>query len=115
MVKIQQYTLVCAPTPFQKAAAAAMECDITSHVADYRKKRDLIYNGLKDKFEIARPEGAFYAFVKAPGGNVTPILGILTCLYLMLGLPQDTWIRLFTWLAIGRSNLPSVGHRKTWR
>jgi APA family basic amino acid/polyamine antiporter len=38
---------------------------------------------------------------KAPGGNVTPILGMLTCSYLMLGLPQDTWIRLFTWLAIG--------------
>ena len=71
MVKIQQYTFVCAPTPFQKAAAAAMDCDITSHVNDYRKKRDLIYNGLKDKFEIPKPAGAFYAFVKAPGGNAT--------------------------------------------
>jgi aspartate aminotransferase len=71
MVKIQQYTFVCAPTPFQKAAAAAMDCDITSHVDDYRKKRDLIYNGLKDKFEINKPAGAFYAFVKAPGGNAT--------------------------------------------
>ncbi len=38
---------------------------------------------------------------RAPGGTVTPILGILTCLYLMLGLPQDTWIRLFVWLTIG--------------
>lgn len=37
----------------------------------------------------------------APGGNATPILGILTCLYLMFGLPQDTWVRLFVWLAIG--------------
>jgi aspartate aminotransferase len=71
MVKIQQYTFVCAPTPFQKAAAAAMDCDITSHVNDYRKKRDLIYSGLKDKFEIAKPAGAFYAFVKAPGNNAT--------------------------------------------
>ena len=48
-----------------------MDCDITSHVNDYRKKRDLIYNGLKDKFEIPKPAGAFYAFVKAPGGNAT--------------------------------------------
>ena len=38
---------------------------------------------------------------KAPGGVVTPMLGILTCLYLMLGLPQDTWMRLFVWLTIG--------------
>jgi APA family basic amino acid/polyamine antiporter len=38
---------------------------------------------------------------QAPGGIATPILGILTCLYLMLGLPQDTWIRLFVWLTIG--------------
>jgi aspartate aminotransferase/aminotransferase len=71
MTKIQQYTFVCAPTPFQKAAAAAMDCDITIHVNAYRKKRDLIYEGLKDKFEITRPGGAFYAFVKAPGGQGT--------------------------------------------
>jgi len=71
MIKIQQYTFVCAPTPFQKAAAAAMDCDVTSHVRDYGKKRDLIYNGLKDKFDIAKPEGAFYAFVKAPGNSAT--------------------------------------------
>ncbi len=69
MVKIQQYTFVCAPTPFQKAAAAAMDCDVTSHVNDYRKKRDLIYDGLKDKYVIAKPAGAFYAFAKAPGGS----------------------------------------------
>jgi aspartate aminotransferase len=71
MVKIQQYTFVCAPTPFQKAAAAALDCDITSHVNNYRKKRDLIYSGLKDKFDLVKPGGAFYAFVKAPGGNAT--------------------------------------------
>jgi len=38
---------------------------------------------------------------KAPGGSATPILGILSCLYLMSGLPGDTWIRLFVWLIIG--------------
>jgi aspartate aminotransferase/aminotransferase len=69
MTMIQQYTFVCAPTPFQKAAAAAMDCDITKHVIEYRRKRDLVYAGLKDKFEVAKPGGAFYAFVKAPGGK----------------------------------------------
>ncbi len=38
---------------------------------------------------------------KAPGGAATPILGMLACLYLMSGLPRDTWIRLFVWLALG--------------
>ena len=38
---------------------------------------------------------------KAPGGAATPALGILSCLYLMSGLPRDTWIRLFVWLMIG--------------
>ena len=69
MIKIQQYTFVCAPSPFQKAIASAMDYDVTSIVTAYRKKRDLIYEGLKDKFEIVKPAGAFYAFVKAPDGQ----------------------------------------------
>jgi basic amino acid/polyamine antiporter, APA family len=32
---------------------------------------------------------------------LVPILGILTCVYLMLGLPPLTWWRFFVWLLIG--------------
>jgi aspartate aminotransferase len=71
MTKIQQYTFVCAPTPFQKAAISALDFDVSSLVDTYRKKRDLIYNGLKDKFEMVKPGGAFYAFVKVPNGSAT--------------------------------------------
>jgi aspartate aminotransferase len=71
MTKIQQYTFVCAPTPFQKAAIKAMDYDTSDLLATYRRKRDLIFNGLKDKFEMVKPEGAFYAFVKAPGGKAS--------------------------------------------
>ena len=71
MTKIQQYTFVCAPTPFQKAAIAALDYDVSDLVALYKKKRDMIYEGLRDKFEITRPAGAFYAFVKAPGRSAT--------------------------------------------
>jgi len=71
MTKIQQYTFVCAPTPFQKAAIAALDYDTSDFVAAYRKKRDILYEGLKDKFEIVKPSGAFYAFVKAPGKSAT--------------------------------------------
>ena len=66
MTKIQQYTFVCAPTPLQKAAITAMDVDMSEYVAAYRKKRDMIYEGLSGKFEITKPGGAFYAFVKAP-------------------------------------------------
>ena len=69
MTKIQQYTFVCAPTPFQQAAIAAVSYETSDFVDAYRKKRDLIYEGLKDKFELVKPGGAFYAFVKAPGGS----------------------------------------------
>jgi len=71
MTKIQQYTFVCAPTPFQKAAMAALDYDVSDFVEAYRQKRDLLYEGLKDKFELIKPGGAFYAFVKAPGKSAT--------------------------------------------
>jgi aspartate aminotransferase len=66
MIKIQQYTFVCAPVPFQKAAIVALDTDMSEYVAAYKKKRDMVYDGLKDKFEIVKPGGAFYTFVKAP-------------------------------------------------
>ena len=69
MTKIQQYTFVCAPTPFQKAAIAALDADVSCLVDAYRRKRDLIYDGLGDKFDVVKPGGAFYAFVKAPAGG----------------------------------------------
>ena len=69
MTMLQQYTFVCAPTPFQKAIITAMDYDVSPLVAAYRKKRDMIYNGLKNTFELTKPAGAFYAYVKAPGGR----------------------------------------------
>ncbi len=38
---------------------------------------------------------------RAPGGYVTPVLGIAFCLFLMMGLDKITWLRFFVWLAIG--------------
>ena len=71
MNKIQQYTFVCAPSPLQKAAIAAFDCNVSDYISRYKIKRDLVFNGLKDKFELNRPAGAFYAFVKAPAGGAT--------------------------------------------
>ena len=38
---------------------------------------------------------------RVAGGPVIPILGILSCLYLMLSLPVITWVRFLVWLDIG--------------
>src|SRR6184192_2307471 len=38
---------------------------------------------------------------RAPLVPFVPLMGILSCLGLMLTLPQDTWVRLFVWLAVG--------------
>jgi len=38
---------------------------------------------------------------KAPGGPIVPVLSILFCALLMMGLEIETWIRFFVWLAIG--------------
>ncbi|MCF7972191.1 MAG: aminotransferase class I/II-fold pyridoxal phosphate-dependent enzyme [Phycisphaerae bacterium] len=71
MIKIQQYTFVCAPAPFQKAAIAALDYDISDLVAIYRTKRDLLVTELSGTFDLATPGGAFYAFVKSPQGSAT--------------------------------------------
>src|SRR6185369_2149831 len=39
--------------------------------------------------------------IRGPGGPITPILSIITCLLLMAGLPIMNWIRFITWLVIG--------------
>lgn len=38
---------------------------------------------------------------KTPLVPLVPILGILTCVGMMVFLPLDTWIRLFVWMALG--------------
>jgi APA family basic amino acid/polyamine antiporter len=38
---------------------------------------------------------------KTPWVPVVPVLGIVACLYLMMGLPTSAWIRFAVWLAIG--------------
>jgi len=38
---------------------------------------------------------------KTPFVPLVPILGIITCVIMMVSLPFDTWLRLFVWLIIG--------------
>jgi aspartate aminotransferase/aminotransferase len=69
MIKLQQYTFVCAPAPFQYAAMRAMDLPMRDAVAAYRRKRDIVFERLGRKFEIVKPQGAFYCFPAAPRGT----------------------------------------------
>jgi aspartate aminotransferase/aminotransferase len=69
MTTLQQYTFVCAPSPLQAGAIAAYDTDPAERIADFRDRRDLIYEGLSKHFKVVRPGGAFYIFPEAPGGS----------------------------------------------
>ena len=71
MLKLQQFTYVCAPHPVQWAGLAALDVDVSDRVEEYRRKRDFMVSELSDSFEIAGGSGAFYLFVKAPWGTGT--------------------------------------------
>ena len=66
MMKIHQYTMLCASSMGQKAAIEALarpETDIGEMVAEYRRRRNYIAATFADMgLECHRPLGAFYAF-----------------------------------------------------
>ncbi len=69
VIPIQQYIYSCPPSFAQRVGVKALDFDVSNHVADYKKKRDLIYEGLKDTYHVVKPQGAFYIYPEAPGGN----------------------------------------------
>lgn len=71
MIKLQQYSFVCAPQPFQWAGATAMDVDMSPYIAAYRRKRDMIVEGLAGLYDVVVPGGAFYVFPKVPWGTGT--------------------------------------------
>ena len=71
MIKLQQFTFVCAPHPVQWAGLAAWDHDISDRLEQYHQKRDLMVQELKDEFDIKGANGAFYLFVKTPWGSGT--------------------------------------------
>ena len=66
MMKIHQYTMLCASSLSQKAAVEALarpESDITEMVNEYRRRRNFLVGAFGDLgIECHQPLGAFYAF-----------------------------------------------------
>lgn len=58
---------VNAPSLMQKAIKYCIDHDITVNLQEYERNRNLLYNALVAYgFSCAKPEGAFYLFVKSP-------------------------------------------------
>jgi aspartate aminotransferase len=71
MIKLQQFTFVCAPHPVQWAALRALEIDMTPQTRAYQEKRDYMLSELSSSLEICGAGGAFYLFAKSPWGTGT--------------------------------------------
>lgn len=66
MMKIHQYTMLCAPTPSQKGAIEALahpERDVPEMREEYRRRRNYALTAFEAMgLPCARPRGAFYLF-----------------------------------------------------
>jgi aspartate aminotransferase len=69
MIKLQQFTFVCAPQPVQWAGVAACDVEFPERVSEYRLNRDFLLHELGSLYEFAPADGAFYLFAKAPWGT----------------------------------------------
>ena len=69
MITLQQYTFSSVNSFAQKAAIKALDFNVEDLIQGYKRKRDIIYEGLKGKFNVQKPKGAFYIFPEVPGEN----------------------------------------------
>jgi aspartate/methionine/tyrosine aminotransferase len=93
MIKLQQYSFVCAPQPVQWAGAAAMDVDMTPQIEAYRRKRDRLVSALAGDYEVVRPGGAFYVFPKAPWGTGAEFVSQAIAKHQLLIIPGNVFSR----------------------
>jgi len=85
---VHDYTTICAPTPLQAAAVAALHLPpafYEQHLADYHERRDVMMDVLYTLgFQAVRPEGAYYTLAD----------------YTNIDAPQSDWpaVRFAHWL-----------------
>ena len=87
IAKLQQYTYVCAPSMAQYAAAKAYEVDMRPWVDRFEKRRDTVLEAFDGVANVARPGGAFYAFVEVP-----PALGITATQFVERAIEQSVLV-----------------------
>ncbi|MBR6020996.1 MAG: aminotransferase class I/II-fold pyridoxal phosphate-dependent enzyme [Kiritimatiellae bacterium] len=71
MMKLHQYSIMCAPTTGQRAAAEALEngdAAVESMVAEYNRRRNYLVASFREMgLDCHTPAGAFYAFPSVAG------------------------------------------------
>ncbi|WP_285766429.1 aminotransferase A [Peribacillus sp. SI8-4] len=72
ILKVHQYNVTCASSISQRAALEALTAgkdDAIPMKEEYARRREYVYSRLQSmKLEIVKPNGAFYFFIKLPGG-----------------------------------------------
>lgn len=75
MLKIHQYTMMCASTPAQYAAVEALQngmTDVESMKKDYRQRRNYMVQSFKEiGLDCHLPGGAFYVFPSIQSTGLT--------------------------------------------
>lgn len=66
MTKLQQYVYVSSPHPLQWGVMKAFDVDMSAHVSEYQRRRDMVVRTLSPYTSVATPGGAFYAFPAVP-------------------------------------------------
>ena len=81
------YGHICAPSLWQKVIARCTH--LRPNLEAYDRNRKALYEGLTTLgYEMPKPDGAFYVFVKAPGGDANAFLEKAKALDLLL-VPGD--------------------------
>ena len=111
MLKFQQYTFFCAPHVGQIGALAALDVDMSPQIESYRKRRDMLYEALKNDYEISKPEGAFYMFPKTPWGTATEFVEKAAAEHSMVIIPGGVFSNQDTHFRISYSATEATIHR----
>lgn len=81
---------VCAPSLLQHMIGLTV--DIKTDTETYDMNRQLLYRGLREiGYEVLLPEGAFYLFMKVPGGDAPAFSDFLRDTYNVLAVPSDSF------------------------
>jgi aspartate aminotransferase/aminotransferase len=81
------------------------------HIAAYRRKRDLVVEGLKDCYELAAPGGAFYAFPQSPWGTAAQFVTEAIAKHKLLIIPGNVFSKRDTHFRISYAAADSVIER----
>ncbi|MEV8371763.1 amino acid permease [Kribbella sp. NPDC056861] len=108
-------------TPYRLTIGIGVTVAIVAGVTPIGKLEEMVNIGTLAAFTLvsiavpllrrSRPD--IQRSFKVPGNPVVPLLAALICIYLMLNLSLETWIRFLVWMALGFIVYAVYGYRKS--